>query len=479
MEKSELKSLDVNVINFILQNNKATIENLCNCFDVSQVNIRNVLAKIEIFIKKNNIGVLLKENNEYFFENNSLNLNFDYTKLQTKNIEKSERIAYILLKLFFHKTINLTRISQELDISRITLNGDLEHIKSFLKEFNLDLVSIQWRGIFLQGDPFMIEKVSVLFIAKLYLEGYFHSNLKKVVNPLVIEFFRNSIDEESENKITELANKLYIHFDIQLGIVYYFFLKSILIFNLYKIKHNIEFPLLKIKQNPEVNEKIYKILSEEEKEMIGDNITLLNYYISNCINKEYISIFSFDMENILKDIFTTFNLKKSNELTKNLVIFINYIYFNTKFLIPSYYNFGKEEGENLEKDISISIIEIFNRHNIPFKKENIIFLYFYLKDLISESQKQNVLIIDIGSLNYHGKKLKEKLKYLENINTVDIVSYFNFKVYSNKFGDEDKYETYIFIDLPFEKTNNYPNKNCIFISSYDLMSNTLDITNLL
>ncbi|WP_308575449.1 helix-turn-helix domain-containing protein, partial [uncultured Fusobacterium sp.] len=170
MEKSELKSLDVNVINFILQNNKATIENLCNCFDVSQVNIRNVLAKIEIFIKKNNIGVLLKENNEYFFENNSLNLNFDYTKLQTKNIEKSERIAYILLKLFFHKTINLTRISQELDISRITLNGDLEHIKSFLKEFNLDLVSIQWRGIFLQGDPFMIEKVSVLFIAKLYLE---------------------------------------------------------------------------------------------------------------------------------------------------------------------------------------------------------------------------------------------------------------------------------------------------------------------
>ena len=35
------------------------------------------------------------------------------------------------------------------------------------------------------------------------------------------------------------------------------------------------------------------------------------------------------------------------------------------------------------------------------------------------------------------------------------------------------------IDLPFEKTNNYPNKNCIFISSYDLMSNTLDITNLL
>ena len=105
-------------------------------------------------------------------------------------------------------------------------------------------------------------------------------------------------------------------------------------------------------------------------------------------------------------------------MTKNLVIFINYIYFNTKFLIPSYYNFGKEEGEYLEKDISISIIEIFNRHNIPFKKENIIFLYFYLKDLISESQKQNVLIIDIGSLNYHGKKLKEKLKYLENINTV-------------------------------------------------------------
>ena len=51
MYRNELKALDVNVINFILQNNKATIEELCRCFDVSQVNIRNVLAKIEFFVK--------------------------------------------------------------------------------------------------------------------------------------------------------------------------------------------------------------------------------------------------------------------------------------------------------------------------------------------------------------------------------------------------------------------------------------------
>ena len=49
LEKVQLKSLDVDVINFILYSNKASIDELCNCFDVSKVNIRSVLLRIEEF----------------------------------------------------------------------------------------------------------------------------------------------------------------------------------------------------------------------------------------------------------------------------------------------------------------------------------------------------------------------------------------------------------------------------------------------
>ena len=73
MGETELKSLDVDVINFIIKNNSASIDELSNYFNSSQVSIRNVLARIENFVNKNDLGVLLKDNSKYFFKDNYLN----------------------------------------------------------------------------------------------------------------------------------------------------------------------------------------------------------------------------------------------------------------------------------------------------------------------------------------------------------------------------------------------------------------------
>ena len=62
MKKTGLKSLDVDVIKFILFNNKASIDELSSCFNVSQANIRNVLLRIEMFVGENNLGTLLNAN---------------------------------------------------------------------------------------------------------------------------------------------------------------------------------------------------------------------------------------------------------------------------------------------------------------------------------------------------------------------------------------------------------------------------------
>lgn len=478
MEKTGLKSLDVDVIKFILFNNKASIDDLSSCFNVSKANIRNVLLRIEMFVGENNLGTLLKDNNEYFFKDNSLNLNFDYTEFSADNLEKRERIVYILLKLFFQKSINLTKVSYELGISRITLNGDIEFIRNFLNNFNLDLVSLQWKGIFIQGDPLIIEKVSTLFIVKLYLEEYFTCNLKKIVNPFVTELFKNYIDEDTEKKITKLARKIYSYFDIQLGTSYYYVLKSLIIISYYRNKENIDFPQTDTNSNFRFEEKIYEIMSEEEKNLIGNNTILLFSFISYCVYEKYASIYSFSMSNVLKDIFSTFDLDKNEIIANEMAVFINAIYFQGKFLLPSYYTLTKEETEYMETDISKTFMQLLDKYNIPYRKENIAFLYCYLSNLLSESKKKNVLIIDNGSLNWVGKKLKKKIKYLENLNEIDIVSYFYFKLNSEKFYNKNKYDIYVFIDLTSEKNNNYPNKNCIFINSYDLIFNNLDIINL-
>ena len=180
MKKITLKSLDVDVINFILHNNRASIDELCNCFEVSQVNIRSVLAKIEEFSNKNNLGTLLKENGEYYFENNKINLDFKKNDFLLNDLEKKERITFIVLKLIVEGSINLTSISKEIKVSRITLNSDMEVIKELISDFGLKLTSIQWRGVFFKGDFYNLQNFSILFISKLYIENYFSSPLIKV-----------------------------------------------------------------------------------------------------------------------------------------------------------------------------------------------------------------------------------------------------------------------------------------------------------
>lgn len=198
MKKITLKSLDVDVINFILHNNRATIDELCNCFEVSQVNIRTVLAKIEEFVNKEKIGALLKENGEYYFENNNLNLNIINSDFLVEDLEKKERIVFIVLKLILEGSINLTSISKKINISRITLNSDMEFIKELISDFDLKLTSIQWRGVFFKGDFYNLQNFSILFISKLYIENYFSSPLKKLINPLVSDYFRKFLNYETE-----------------------------------------------------------------------------------------------------------------------------------------------------------------------------------------------------------------------------------------------------------------------------------------
>lgn len=478
MERTELKSLDVDVINFILQNNTATIEDLCNCFEVSQVNIRNVLARVEEFVRENNLGILIKENTDYFFENNILNLDFDYTKYQTQNIEKRERIVYIFFKLIFEKSINLSKISRELDISRVTLNGDIDTIKEYIKKFDLKLLSVQWKGIFLEGDPYKLEKFSILFLTSLFLQGYFTSNLKKVVNPLVFKHYRRFIDEETDQKITDLTNKFYNYFNIQLGSNYYYMLKALIVFIHHESKQEKPYKPSNYKPAVDMTETIYGILTEDEKELLGDNTLFLTAYFSQCVYEKYIPIYSFDMKGLLKEFFSTFNLQKlenTHEIANELAVFVNNTYFQNKFLIPAYTKYSAEIEEKLNRKTSKAIMSLFDKYGIPYRKLDIIFMYHYIKELVTDSRKQNVLIIGNGSLNWKSKMLRNKIINFEIINDVDLISYFNFKFYFEKYYNEEKYKTYVFIDIPYEKSNNYENKNCIFINSYDLMIGTLDL----
>ncbi|WP_294703042.1 helix-turn-helix domain-containing protein [uncultured Fusobacterium sp.] len=477
LKNLNLKPLDIDVINYILQNNSATIEELCSCFEVSQVNIRNVLAKVENFILEAKMGVLLKKNGSYFFENNNLNLDFDFKKFLSDDLEKKERIIYLILKMILENTINLSYISRELNISRITLNSDIEIIREMIKDFNLEFTSVQWRGVFFTGKAEDIQNFSIIFISKLYIEEYFSSNLKKVINPIVLEYFRNNVPSTIEKKIFNIANKLYQYFNIKLGKFHYFFLVGILTFMYLANKQGKPLQVLDKKPLLDLTEPLNDALELEDRELLGDNSILISNYLSRCVNKKYSLIFPFNADNIVEEIYSNFNLIKTNDAFEIFSFFINDIYFKNRFFIPNYQKSETNEKDILEGKTSSFLINLFNKYSLPFNKKDIIFLTTYIENISSKSDKKDILIIDDSSLNWKGNLLKEKLKYLEHVNSINLISFFNFKYFPIE--TFNKYQVFIFIDLNKEKNNIIKGKKCYYINSYDFIKNLIDLSKLI
>lgn len=472
-----LKALDVDVINFILSNNSATIEELCHCFDVSQVNIRTILSKIEKFIIENKLGALLKEGSHYYFENNKLSLNFDYKNLVVDDIEKKERILYIILKLILEKSINLTTISKELNISRITLNSDIEFIKELIKDFDLKLISVQWRGVFFEGEPQNLQKFCILFISKLYIENYFSSNLKKIVNPVLFDYFRKFMDEKTEQRILNIANKLYNYFNIRLSAIHYNILVAFLVYIYFANTNSFKIFQLPKQKFIDLSESLDDVLDPEDKEIIGNNTSLIMTFLSQCINKKYSISFPIKTDKIVNEIYKNFNLKKNSDNFEIFSFFINDIYFKNRFFIPNYIKFDKTDEIILNDDISKTLINIFEKYELLYSKKDIALLYRYIHNLLTECQRKSVLIIDESSLSWKGNMLKNKLEFLEKISSTVVISYFNFKFFPVE--SFNKYDIFIFIDLPIEKSNSTYTKSCYFLNSYELLKNILNLPELM
>ena len=83
----------------------------------------------------------------------------------------------------------------------------------------------------------------------------------------------------------------------------------------------------------------------------------------------------------------------------------------------------------LNDSISIRLMAIFDRYKIPYSRKNIAFLYYFLKEELSQTKKKNILIVDYSAMTWKANKLKDKLRYLEQVNAVQVSSYFNFNFF--------------------------------------------------
>lgn len=105
---------------------------------------------------------------------------------------KDERALYIILKLLIHKKITLTKLTTFFQVSRRTINEDLNIIKENLAIFDLNIISDPKKGVILSGDYINIKRALCIYIYKYLVESkelplFFTTEYKKLITKLHLE----------------------------------------------------------------------------------------------------------------------------------------------------------------------------------------------------------------------------------------------------------------------------------------------------
>lgn len=116
-----------------------------------------------------------------------------------QTISKDDRIFYLTLHLLLKSTLNLQNLSESLDVSRRTLNGDLVTIKKNIEIYSLDVHSVSGKGVFLEGEFINRKRALCTYIYKyLVEEKYMPELFKKSFSHI---FHNEEIDEVLQRQI--------------------------------------------------------------------------------------------------------------------------------------------------------------------------------------------------------------------------------------------------------------------------------------
>lgn len=189
--KTRQKSILQSLLN---QSDGIKIEDLLNDYKISKRTLYYDIDKINPFLIEDNLGRLLISNQTVFLQV------LDQNKLEKRIKQKTyyffgteeRRALEIIYIVLYHKVMNITLLSEILDVSRNTILMDIKEIKNSLKEYDLNLNNYSKGGYILEGDE---TKIRDMLESKLRL---LTSNKEENV---VIELFRETLMNLLDNDI--------------------------------------------------------------------------------------------------------------------------------------------------------------------------------------------------------------------------------------------------------------------------------------
>lgn len=145
-----MDSRKVNICYFLSKNKTSSLEEISERFNKTDRTIRKDIDKINVFLKRHNLRTIIIEYNEIYFNCDETKIdkllsNLSYSEYYLDNIERD--VVIILFGLLKHDYFTIEALTKFMQVSRSTVNKDLEKIKKYINNYNYQLISEPSVGI--------------------------------------------------------------------------------------------------------------------------------------------------------------------------------------------------------------------------------------------------------------------------------------------------------------------------------------------
>lgn len=173
---------------------KGNIKSLAKSLELAERTIRYELEKIDDYLLSRNMKPLERTFGGNIFFEEYENFTQQAENLPSESMmDTHERRNYIFFKALFKEKINLTKLCEELDISRTTIKNDVKYLREELSKNNISLRAYQ-EGLILEGTENDIRREQLKFLKRYSNSIFYDTSQIRTKTEKIIEEYIKSVD---------------------------------------------------------------------------------------------------------------------------------------------------------------------------------------------------------------------------------------------------------------------------------------------
>ena len=173
---------------------KGNIKSLAKSLELAERTIRYELEKIDDYLLSRNMKPLERTFGGNIFFEEYENFTQQAENLPSESMmDTHERRNYIFFKALFKEKINLTKLCEELDISRTTIKNDVKYLREELSKNNISLRAYQ-EGLILEGTENDIRREQLKFLKRYSNSMFYDTSQIRTKTEKIIEEYIKSVD---------------------------------------------------------------------------------------------------------------------------------------------------------------------------------------------------------------------------------------------------------------------------------------------